>query len=358
VYHKAGADAILIHSALTDPVEVLDFKRAWGDRCPVLIIPTMYYTTPTEVFRRHGFSLIIWANHLLRAAIAAMQRSAKAIKAQEGVASQVADIASVAEIFRLQRADELCEAEDRYLPLGAPATAAIILAASRCPPSPSGHEPPRAMIRVGGKPLLRHIVDAYKAAGVRDVIVVRGPNKDLVDLPGVSYIDNPDSESTGDLFSLREAMRSSAKPREWIVSRGDALIDTFVLRALSDEPDDVVVILDTSFRGGENRRGKAGCAQCSLPNGPHVFYQKVFLRSISADVPEPRIHGVWTGCMKISSKISRDVEAVLDGLLEDPAGRAGDLSMLLNRLVQLGHPVRALYTSGHWFPADELEDVG
>src|SRR6185503_4166740 len=31
-YQQAGADAILIHSALADPSEVLAFKRVWGDR--------------------------------------------------------------------------------------------------------------------------------------------------------------------------------------------------------------------------------------------------------------------------------------------------------------------------------------
>ena len=77
-YHQAGADGILIHSALSVPDEILAFKREWGNRCPVVIVPTKYYATPTDVFRQHGFSMVIWANHMLRAAVASMQKTARA----------------------------------------------------------------------------------------------------------------------------------------------------------------------------------------------------------------------------------------------------------------------------------------
>ncbi|NES86882.1 MAG: phosphoenolpyruvate mutase, partial [Moorea sp. SIO2B7] len=53
-YYDAGADGILIHSALRVPDEVLAFKREWGDLAPVVIVPTKYYATPTEVFRDAG----------------------------------------------------------------------------------------------------------------------------------------------------------------------------------------------------------------------------------------------------------------------------------------------------------------
>ena len=61
-YRIAGADAILIHSKSSKPDEVLSFKKEWGDRLPVIIVPTTYYTTPTDIFRDAKFSIIIWAN--------------------------------------------------------------------------------------------------------------------------------------------------------------------------------------------------------------------------------------------------------------------------------------------------------
>jgi phosphoenolpyruvate phosphomutase len=115
-YAEAGADAILIHSAKRTPDEVLAFKQAWDGRLPVIAVPTKYCDTPTLVFRRHGFSALIWANQLLRASIAAMQEAASAIFAEQSVTRTERRIAPLAEVFRLQRADELEAAEKRYLP--------------------------------------------------------------------------------------------------------------------------------------------------------------------------------------------------------------------------------------------------
>ena len=80
-YHQAGADAILIHSKLTRPDEVLQFAVEWDQRCPLVIVPTKYYATPAEIFRQHHISLVIWANHMIRSAVSAMQASARQIHA-------------------------------------------------------------------------------------------------------------------------------------------------------------------------------------------------------------------------------------------------------------------------------------
>ena len=123
-YHRAGADAILIHSARADAGEVLAFKEEWGDRAPVVIVPTKYYATPTRVFREAGFSVVIWANHLLRSSLAAMQETARELFARQSLVEIEGRVASLNEVFRLQNEPELERAERLYLPASAtPATA-------------------------------------------------------------------------------------------------------------------------------------------------------------------------------------------------------------------------------------------
>ncbi len=68
-YYQAGADALLIHSKKSTPDQILDFAAAWDRPCPLVIVPTMYYATPVEVFEQAGISIVIWANHNLRGAI-------------------------------------------------------------------------------------------------------------------------------------------------------------------------------------------------------------------------------------------------------------------------------------------------
>lgn len=117
-YHRAGADAILMHSKISTPDQVLSFMKEWRDTCPVVIVPTMYYSTPTEEFAEAGVSVVIWANHLLRSSITAMQRTAATLHREQSLVPIEQEIASVKEIFRLQNADELKRAELQYLPRG------------------------------------------------------------------------------------------------------------------------------------------------------------------------------------------------------------------------------------------------
>jgi phosphoenolpyruvate phosphomutase len=105
-----------MHSKLKTADQILGFMQAWQDKCPIIIVPTTYYNTPTSVFEEAGISLVIWANHLLRSSIKAMQETAAQIYQERSLSSIEGQVVSVKEIFRLQGAAELEEAEKQYLP--------------------------------------------------------------------------------------------------------------------------------------------------------------------------------------------------------------------------------------------------
>lgn len=115
-YAEAGADAVLIHSRESTADQVLSFMAEWDNPCPVVAIPTRYYTTPTQTLKDAGIGLVIWANHLGRSCIAAMQQTAKTIYEEQSLLSVEKEIATVEEVFRLQNIDELTAAEKKYLP--------------------------------------------------------------------------------------------------------------------------------------------------------------------------------------------------------------------------------------------------
>ncbi|WFU14856.1 phosphoenolpyruvate mutase [Bradyrhizobium sp. CB3481] len=114
-YAAAGADAILIHSRKSTADEILSFASSWQNRLPVVIVPTKYYRTPASEYRNAGISTVIWANHSMRAAIAAMRHVCGRIIAEEGIAGIEPDVATLDEVFDLLRYDELASAEARYL---------------------------------------------------------------------------------------------------------------------------------------------------------------------------------------------------------------------------------------------------
>lgn len=358
-YRQAGADGILIHSALSVPDEILSFKQEWGNRCPVVIVPTKYYATPTDVFRQHGFSMVIWANHMLRTAVAAMQKTARTLKEQQHLLSIEDKVAPVSEIFRLQNAAELQDAEDRYLPRGAENTSAIVLAASR------GEElreltehQPKTMVKIQGTPILARIVDAYNAVGIKDITVVRGYKKEAVTLPNLTYLDNDDFADTGELDSLNKAVRArKGLAKDLIISYGDVLFNKYIPQALCQEKDDFVVFVDSDWKNQSSYARLGGFAECTLPNSRKAFNAKIYLKQLGNLAPQESIHGVWMGFLKVSLAGAVHLQAILAEMLADPANRKAGIPVLLQELLKRQLSVRVLYTVGHWLDINSLEDV-
>jgi phosphoenolpyruvate phosphomutase len=129
-YHAAGADAILIHSKAKTGDEVLAFAAEWSGRCPLVLVPTTYYRTSTARFREAGISMVIWANHNLRAALAAMRKVSRRIMAEESLAGIEDEIASIQDVFALTGESELALAERFYLPARAEDTGEVEAAAA------------------------------------------------------------------------------------------------------------------------------------------------------------------------------------------------------------------------------------
>lgn len=115
-YRRAGADGVLIHSKAKTADQILAFMQEWRNAGPVVIVPTTYYRTETRVLEDAGISMVIWANHLLRASIRVMQQTAAKLFREKSLVGIEPEIATVAEIFRIQDVEELNAAEKRYLP--------------------------------------------------------------------------------------------------------------------------------------------------------------------------------------------------------------------------------------------------
>ncbi len=358
-YHAAGSDGILIHSALTRPTEVLAFQKEWAGRSPVVIVPTKYYATPTEVFRDAGFSIAIWANQLLRSAVVAMQETAATIGRVQNLRSVEERIAPVKELFRLQGASELQEAEDRYLPRQQVRSRAVILAASRG--SALGElteQRPKTMVKLRGQPLLSHIVAAYNAVGIKRIRVVRGYQAAAVDLPALSYTDNDEYADTSELVSLHKALDGDPDDSmDLYISFGDVIFNRHILDSLRESDDGLTIMVDTEWRESVNRGRATDYVRCTQPYSRRNFYQTVYLERAAEDLGEDEIHGEWMGFLRVTAAALPAFRATVAALAAMPEHRAAKLHHLLSRLVEQGDQVRVLYTTGHWLDVDSLEDV-
>jgi len=115
-YSEAGADMILVHSKQKTPDEIVAFARRWQGGTRLVVVPTAYPDLTEAKIRELGnIGIVIYGNHAVRAAVTAMRQVFAEIRADGGIQNVDKRIASVEEIFELQRVAETKAIERQYL---------------------------------------------------------------------------------------------------------------------------------------------------------------------------------------------------------------------------------------------------
>ncbi len=354
-YVEAGADAILIHSKERTFGQVQDFMSKWSGRAPVVCVPTTYYSTPMEAFDQAGISLVIWANHMLRAGIGAMQNVANEI-GQKGTARDLEDaIAPVKEVFRLQDADGLLAGEKVYLSSGS-SSSAIVLAASRGKGLDElTVDRPKAMIPVAGTPAIEKMLQSMRAEGVKDISIVRGYKPEALAPEGAKFFDNPDWEENGELGSLASAR--DALKGETVIAYGDVIFKRYILHLLlsADAPVTMVVDGSRSFLGSGRSVDRV---KVSGPAPSTYDESENWLEAMAGDLPDEETHGEWIGMLRVRGEGAELLLGALDTVLARPDSSQLDLCSVLSELA-LREPraVRVIYIQGGWIDINSLADV-
>ncbi|UXY15810.1 isocitrate lyase/phosphoenolpyruvate mutase family protein [Chitiniphilus purpureus] len=106
VYIESGADAILVHSRLSEAGQVFDFAKKYQEnfpikenRKPLICVPTTYNATFAEDLFAAGYSAVIYANHLLRAAHQAMKEVTRSLLLEDRSFESETRCSKVADIF-------------------------------------------------------------------------------------------------------------------------------------------------------------------------------------------------------------------------------------------------------------------
>jgi phosphoenolpyruvate mutase len=103
-YIEAGADAIMPHCKDEDPANLFEFAKRYAaldSRIPLVSVPSAYPQVTETELRERGFQIVIYANHLLRAAYPAMVDTAQSILANERALEASDKLMSIRDILTL-----------------------------------------------------------------------------------------------------------------------------------------------------------------------------------------------------------------------------------------------------------------
>jgi phosphoenolpyruvate phosphomutase len=351
-YRNAGADAILIHSKKSHSSEIEAFMNEWKDRLPVLVVPTKYYSTPTEKLASLGISTIIWANHNLRAAISSMQKLSHQIYIDQSLINIEDKIVPVSEIFRLQGADELQAAEKTYLPVAGKDISAIVLAASRGESfGELTKNIPKALLKIDGKPILHHQIDQFSQIGIKDITVVRGFAKDKIASGKFRTIDNDEFNTTTELYSLYLAKNEIKNTT--IVTYGDLIFKSYILNELVNDDSDITIIVDADYG---HYQGYHEFVKTDIPFSRKLFFKNVNLECIGSNLNPQEINGEFIGIFKVNEVGADVMRKKLDYLYHQKDFRKLRMKDLFSEIIK-EHPICVKFITGNWLDINTIVDL-
>ncbi|MCM8811554.1 MAG: isocitrate lyase/phosphoenolpyruvate mutase family protein [Candidatus Omnitrophica bacterium] len=369
-YTKAGADAILIHSKAKSSQEVLEFAKSWEGRVPLVVVPTMFPSASVEELSQAGFKIIIFANHALRAAVAAMNAQMKILH-QEGRAEVLdGNIASLQEVYDLVGVPEFQARESEFIPSEQEAPGAVILAAGfEKQLLPLNEDKPKTLLEIKGRSILERQMHLLHSAGVHQISVCAGYRAETVKIPNIQLFENPHYESTGiaaSLFSAEAALKGRL-----LVMYGDILFDRALLDRLLDSETDVGLVVDRAWYDlyrteGQSPDGADLVTTEERPVTSHRFLpspEPLHIRKIGQKLDKRQVTGEFIGLAYFSPLgVQWLKEAYAKGAstsgpyYEAPSFRQASLCDLLQAVIDQGHPVKAIETYKGWLEVDTFED--
>ncbi|MGW2695693.1 isocitrate lyase/phosphoenolpyruvate mutase family protein [Streptomyces sp. NPDC001296] len=100
-YATAGADAVLIHSKDPTGTQALETAAAWAGAVPLVTVPTAFAHLAPDELGAAGFALAIYANQLVRAALAAMRQAAASFQTTGSFTTDGAPLSDVADLLQI-----------------------------------------------------------------------------------------------------------------------------------------------------------------------------------------------------------------------------------------------------------------
>jgi L-glutamine-phosphate cytidylyltransferase len=248
---------------------------------------------------------------------------------------------------------------------------AIVIAAGRGRRlGPHTEEIPKCLVPVGGQPILGWVARAFAAAGVEELVIIRGYRGDVLEAgaralwPRVRFVDNDAWETNNILLSLACARDELDGPV--LLTYSDIIFTPAVARACAAAPDDVALVIDTAFRDVY-----VGRTEHPLDEGEVADLDAAgrVARVGKRALPAADAFGEFIGLAKLSAEGARWFGDALDQLRaryaereDEPFVRAARfrtayLTDLVQHLIDAGRPVAPVAIAGSWREIDTEQDL-
>lgn len=248
-YLLAGVDGVMIHSKDNTPDNILKFAEEYnklckelGSRKPLVCIPTTYNTITEGELQKYGVNIVIYANHLLRTSVKAMEEVCKTLLLNKRAFEADPYCAPVSKVFDMVGFTEIKQKDIESMVTRS--RAKVIIPAAGFPKETIVKDLPTSMVEINGKTILRRQLDTLKRCDISDAVVIRGYVKEKFNIGQVKYFDVDDYQ-TGSLYSLFAARDEMEEG--FIMIFSDILFDELIIENLLRSKEDITIVVDASY---------------------------------------------------------------------------------------------------------------
>jgi choline kinase len=231
-------------------------------------------------------------------------------------------------------------------------------------------EVPKSMVDVGAHPILGWVWKAFAAAGLEELVVIRGYRGDVLEtfvrslVPRAIFVDNTEWQSNNVLLSLACARPFLDQP--CLISYSDIIFTPAVARAAVESPAEIGLVIDREFRtiyeGRTEHPLEEGEVADLMPDGSVARVGKRALPAADAI-------GEYIGLAKLGARGVAAVANTLDALAHRFAGRDGEpfqraatyrnayQTDLWQQMIDAGIRIDPVLIEGQWREIDTGQDL-
>lgn len=362
IYLDSKADGIFIHSNVNTPEQIYAFMDAYKKLCdkkgfykPVVCVPTTYnQVTDAELFEK-GFSMVIYANHQLRAAYKAMVDVCESILENKRSYESLEKIAPVSAILEAVGFPDVKTKDVQYKKNTMP----VVILGSGKPAGFSGtamENLPVSSIPIAGETLIERQIATLKELELTDVTLVSGYGRDQLPNLSINEVNNKDFSSTKVANSLMLAQDKLANG--FIMVFGDIIFHKKLLsNYLLNNSSDIVLLVDSSFNLNTRQSIKPTTDLVVLSEEHHHIRKPNMLTEhvvdIGTHIPVDQATHEFIGIAKFSRRGFELLNAAYKKLNKS----ALDFNAVIKTLIDDGVTVDAVEVNRGWSEVHTMSDV-
>ena len=221
-------------------------------------------------------------------------------------------------------------------------------------------ELPKSLVDINGKSIIKRQIETFRNNGIKDIIVIAGPNKDKFQLKDIEYVVDKNFHEHEQLGSLM--VTNKYFQNDIVISFGDVIADDNIMKQVVESTYDIGVAIDLKWEKNYENRTQHTKSEADLAL---IKSNKLTKIKKNLDSVENYQLGEFLGIIKLSSIGSNKFLNIFERLNSSHEGKFHDASSfqkayltdMIQELIDQGKEITPIFVHGRWCEIDTLQDL-